>query len=83
MSHQNLLFSSVGDNSNFDELWIDDSMNYDIYIIYYGNNAETFKKYQSKVTFIESRKGSKFQNFKYFYDKYKDMIETYERFFII
>lgn len=83
MSHQNFLFSSVGDNTNFDEIWIDDSMNYDIYIIYYGNNVETFKKYQSKVTFIESRKGSKFQNFKYFYDKYKDIIETYDRFFIL
>ena len=34
MSHQNFLFSSVGDNTNFDELWIDDSMNYDIYIIF-------------------------------------------------
>lgn len=83
MSHKNFLFSSVGDNTNFDELWINDSMNYDIYIIYYGNNMETFKKYQSKVKFIESRKGSKFQNFKYFYDKYKDVINMYDRFFIL
>ena len=82
-STKNFLFSSVGDNTNFDELWINNSMNYDVYIIYYGNNAKTFKKYQSKVKFIESRKGSKFQNFKYFYDKYKDIINMYDHFFIL
>ena len=48
-SHKNFVFSSVGDNTNFAELWItkEDSkvvMNYDIYVIYYGNNDEIYNK---------------------------------------
>ena len=35
------------------------------------------------MKFIEKRKGSKFQNFKYFYDNYRDIINRYERFFIL
>ena len=66
MQVNNFLFSSVGDNTNFDELYTGNIINYDIYIIYYGNNETIFNKYKSKVKFIEKRKGSKFQIFKYF-----------------
>jgi len=79
----NFVFSSVGNNTNFDNLWINDNMNYDIYIIYYGNDKNIYDKYKNKVKYIEKRKGSKFQNFKYFYDKYPDIIDKYERFFIL
>jgi len=79
----NIVFSSVGDNTRFDDLFVGDKMNYDVYIIYYGDNDEIYKKYKSKVQFIEKRKGSKFQNFKYFYDKYPNIIKNYERFFIL
>lgn len=80
---KNFVFSSVGDNTNFHNLFIGDNMKYHVYVIYYGNNEENYKKYQSKVTYIEKRKGSKFQNFKYFYDKYPDIIKMYDRFFIL
>jgi hypothetical protein len=80
---KNFVFSSVGDNTSFDSLWINDNMEYDIYIIYYGDNEDIFNKYKSKVKFIEKRKGSKFQNFKYFYDNYNDIINKYDRFFIL
>jgi len=79
----NFVFSSVGDNTQFDSLWINDNMDYDIYVIYYGDDNEIYNKYKSKVKFIEKRKGSKFQNFKYFYDNYRDIINRYERFFIL
>lgn len=82
-SINNFLFSSVGDNTNFDSLWINSNMNYHIYLIYYGDNNKLYEKYKSKVQFIEKRKGSKFQNFKYFYDKYINIINNYERFFIL
>ena len=80
---KNFLFSSVGNNTDFDSLWINENMNYDIYLIYYGNNDDIYNKYKSKVTFIEKRKGSKFQNFKYFYDNYINIINKYDRFFIL
>ena len=82
-TNRNFLFTSAGDNTNFDSLWINDAMDYDVYVIYYGDNEEIFNRYKSKVKFIEKRKGSKFQNFKYFYDTYPAIINTYDRFFIL
>lgn len=79
---RNFLFSSVGDNSNLEQIMIGD-INYDVYLIYYGNSEETFEKFQKFATYIEKRKGSKFQNFKYFYDTYPDIIGKYDRFFIL
>lgn len=79
----NLVFSSVGDNSNFEELWCDDNRNYDVYVIYYGDNEDIYNKYKSKVDFIEKRKGSKFQNFHYLYNNNPELINQYERFFIL
>jgi hypothetical protein len=79
----NLVFTSAGDNTNFINWWCSDSNNYDIYVIYYGNNEENYALYAKYVTFIERRKGSKFQNFNYFYNKYPDIIAKYERFFIL
>ena len=58
-------------------------MKYDLYVIYYGNNDTNYAKYKDCVKFIEKRKGSKFQNFKYFYDKYPDVIKQYDYFFIL
>ena len=83
MNKKNFLFSSVGDNTNFHELYVNNNMNYDIYVIYYGDNDEQFNKYKKKVNFIEKRKGSKFQNFNYFYKKYPEIINKYDFFFII
>ena len=37
---KNLLFTSAGDNTNFDELWLDEDRNYDVWVVYYGNNDE-------------------------------------------
>lgn len=80
---KNFVFSSVGDNTSFDKLWINEQMDYDIYVIYYGNNEDIYERYKSKVTYIDKRKGSKFQNFKYFYDNNKNIIDKYDRFFIL
>ena len=60
-----LVFSSVGDNTNFDKLWLNGNKIFDIWVIYYGDNDANYLRYKSKVDFIEKRKGSKFQNFYY------------------
>jgi hypothetical protein len=80
---ENLLFTSAGNNTRFYEKWIDKNSNYDIYVIYYGDSNETYNFYKGKVKFIEKRKGSKFQNFHYFYKKYPKIINQYKYFFII
>ncbi len=77
------IFTSAGDNTNFDKLWIGDNMTYDIYVIYYGDNSGNYNNYKDKVKYIEKRKGSKFQNFHFFYHNYKEIIDKYERFFIL
>ena len=78
-----MLFTSAGDNTNFDDIWISEEMNYDIYVIYYGDDNEIYEKYKSKVKFIEKRKGSKFQNFLFFYNEYPEIISQYDYFFIL
>lgn len=83
---KNLVFTSCGDNTNFDILWTHkQKMNYDLYIIYYGDDDKIFEKYSANydINIITSRKGSKFQNFKYFYDMYNDTIKKYDFFFIL
>jgi len=79
------VFTSVGDNSKFDSNWIGTGMNYDIYAIYYGNNENVFSKYKENpnIKYCEKRKGAKYQNFKYFYDSQKEIIEQYDYFFIL
>lgn len=81
--HKNLVFTSVGDNTIFDTLWLDKHKNYDVWVVYYGDNDSVYNKYKSKVDYIEKRKGSKYQNFHYIYNKYRKEIDKYERFFIL
>ena len=58
-------------------------MEYDIFVIYYGNNERNYNRYKSKVKFIEKRKGSKFQNLKYLLEKKPEILENYDYFFIV
>jgi hypothetical protein len=77
----NLVFTSAGDNTSFDKLWLDKNRNYKVWVVYYGENEEIYKKYKSKVDYIEKRKGSKFQNFYHIY-KNKNL-KSFNRFFIL
>lgn len=80
---RNFVFSSVGDNTNFDKLYFGNNMHYDIYAIYYGNNINRFNRYKSRVKYIEKRKGSKFQNLLYILRKFPKILDMYDYFFIL
>jgi len=80
---KNMVFTSAGDNTLFHKLWTGLDANYDIYVIYYGDNEQNFETYKKVVKHIERRKGSKFQNFHYFYKTRPEIIAQYERFFIV
>lgn len=82
-SIKNMIFTSAGDNTNLLEWWISNSQNYDIYILYYGNNDEIYKKYKSNVKYIEKSKGSKFQNLYKFYTEHPEIISKYDYFFVV
>ncbi len=81
--NKNLVFTSAGDNTRFYDNWCDDKKNYDIWLVYYGDNDENYNKYKNKVDKIWKRKGSKFQNFNYIYNNFKRYLMNYERFFIV
>ena len=81
--YRNLVFSSVGDNTNFNDLWTEKYRKYDLWVVYYGDNEKKYEDYKKKVDFIEKRKGSKFQNLYYIYNKYKKELQKYDRFFIL
>jgi hypothetical protein len=82
-SYKNLVFTSAGDNTKFDKLWTGSNQNYDVMAVYYGKNQKKFNQYESKVDYIMQRKGSKFQNFHYVYNNHRDIIDKYDRFFIL
>lgn len=77
------MFTSAGNNTNFDKLWAGNDMKYDIAVIYYQNDEDVFDRYKEISVFAEKRKGSKFQNFHYLYTTYPDIIQKYDRFFVM
>ena len=79
----NLIFTSAGDNTQFYNHWLGENRNYDVWCVYYGNNDENYKKYSTLVDKIWKRKGSKFQNFHYIYKNYRELLDKYDRFFIV
>jgi hypothetical protein len=81
--HSNLVFTSAGDNTNFYDYWCDKNRNYDIWLVYYGDNDDNYNKYKKYVNKIWRRKGTKFQNFNYIYkNELFDKKYKYDRFFI-
>lgn len=82
---KNMVFSSVGDNSYFYRDWVSQNMNYDIYLIYYGNHNNIYNSYKNNknIKFIIKKKGSKFQNLYFFFHHFVDIIKQYTHFFIL
>lgn len=64
-----LLFTSAGKNAIIDKYWINKERKYDIFLCYYGD--ETNKPLLPFVDYYAERKGSKFQNFHYFWTNTK------------
>jgi len=80
---KNLVFSSVGDNTNFDNIWLGSKRDYDVWVVYYGDNDENYENYKSKVDYIEKRKGDKWQNFHHVYNTHYDKIKENDRIFFL
>jgi hypothetical protein len=82
-SSKYLLFTSAGDNTEFYKMWCEKNKNYDVWVVYYGNNDENYNKYSQSVDRIWKNKGSKFQNFYYIYQNHKEDLMKYDRYFIV
>lgn len=80
---KNLLFTSAGDNTEFYKYWCDSNRNYDIFLIYYKKDDKIFESYKKYVDVTLKRKGYKYPNFRFFYNKYKNLILEYDSVFIL
>lgn len=82
---RNMVFTSAGDNTNFHELWCHTNIksDYDIFVVYYGNDNNNYETYKNNVQWIDKHKGSKFQNFYWFYQNHPEILEQYDYFFIL
>lgn len=80
-----MVFTSAGDHTNFHESWSHPYVksDYDIFVVYYGNNNKQYEKYKKNVQWIDKHKGSKFQNFFWFYQNHPEILDQYDYFFIL
>ena len=81
--HKHLVFTSAGDNTYFYKYWCEKNRNYDLFLVYYGEDDKLFNLYKTKVDIAFKRKGFKYPNFKYFYNIYKKLILQYDYVFLI
>lgn len=84
IAHRNLVFTSAGDNTDFHNLWLDKkNQNFDIMVVYYKDDDNIYNEYSKKVDYIMKRKGSKMQNLFYVYNNHRDILNRYDRFFVL
>src|SRR5215472_5776401 len=69
----NLVFTSAGDRSNL-RVWLQGRRDFDLWVVYYGERAGTF---QEVSDFYLARKGSKFQNLHYCYERWPEALARY------
>jgi hypothetical protein len=81
----NLLFSSVGDFSNFPQWWLNQKSlkEFDIYVCYYGDDMVKAKEIEKHCEYFTISKGSKFQNFHKIFMNDKKTLDKYDAFWIV
>lgn len=77
------MFTSAGDRSGFDHKWVGPGQEFDLFVVYYGDDDERFERYRQQARWIIRRKGSKYQNFHHFYHANPEIVGRYRRFFIL
>lgn len=81
--HRNLVFTSAGDRSELDSNWIDPGQEFDLFVVYYGDDDDRYARYRERAHWITRRKGSKYQNFHHFFHANPEIVARYRRFFIL
>jgi hypothetical protein len=69
-----LVFSSAGDRANLHR-WLHGRRIFDLWITYYGAHRD---RYAESADIYCARKGSKFQNLKDAYDRWPDIVRSYD-----
>lgn len=74
---KNLIISTVGDNSRHKD-WINSVPNFDLVLIYYGNNDEVFDDFSNDALIAVRQEGQKFPLIKDFINNNKDFISQFD-----
>ena len=84
-SRRHLLFTSAGDNTDFETRWcVDPARTFDVWVVYYGSDRAVYDRYVAAADRVEHRRGSKFQNFAHVYNAHREeLLARYDRFFIV
>jgi len=69
-----LVYTSVGDHSNIDT-WLTGNQNFDLWVTYYGNQENRYKDISDHYNI---RRGGKFPNLHYVYQKWKNILDQYQ-----
>ncbi|MDD5069437.1 MAG: hypothetical protein PHV17_01815 [Candidatus Omnitrophica bacterium] len=79
---KNLVFVSAGDRAQFHQSDnFKKDKNFDLWITYYDDKEKN--QYIEHADFYNRRKGSKFINFHYIYQRYRNLLQGYEAIFLI
>lgn len=73
----NLIISPVGDNSLHNN-WVGDNTNFDLVLLYYGDNENIAQSYASHTPYVYMAKGEKYHLLKSFIHNNIDFISKYE-----
>jgi len=80
----NLVFTSAGNNNDIMSNWVGDGANFDVFVVYYGDDDEKLRQYQATFRWAIRHRGSKMQNFySVIYKQRPDLIRAAEYFFIL
>jgi hypothetical protein len=74
---RNLIIAAVGDNSLHTK-WIEDKVNFDLALIYYGNDSSLSEQFKRDAAYFSQQKGQKFKLIKEFIFEYQDILEKYD-----
>jgi hypothetical protein len=74
---RNLIISAVGDESLHNE-WIDGDAQFDLALIYYGNNETIAKSYEKEAKWLVRLKGMKYHLIDQFLHQYPSIIGDYD-----
>jgi hypothetical protein len=74
---KNLIVAPAGDDSLFKH-WINDSPNFDLVLLYYGDNIDIVTSYVSYTPYVYMAKGEKYHLLKSFIQDNIDFISNYE-----
>lgn len=69
-----LVFTSAGVNSNLTH-WLKGERNFDLWVSYYGDEDN---KFANEADYYIAKKGGKFPNFHYCYNKWREIIKGYD-----